>query len=53
MPRYRIHRNFGYVGTHDFDEIEAATDEKAEQEAEDFAMHQVEWWIEKLEDQND
>ena len=49
MKRYRIHRNFGWVGTHDSFEDEFENEEDALEAAEEYAMERVEFWTEELE----
>lgn len=51
MPKFRIHRGYGYVGTDDSEIIEVDCLETAEEEAKPFAMERVEWWAEPVEDE--
>lgn len=53
MPKFRIHRGYGFVGCDDSEIIEVDCLETAEEEAQSFAMERVEWWVEAVEDGED
>ena len=50
MPKYKIHRSYGYVGTDSYEVIEASSIEDAEEYAKDFAFERVEFWAEEITD---
>ena len=50
MPKFKIHRSFGYVGTDDFEIIDADNLEDAEDQARDYALERVEWYAEEIEE---
>lgn len=47
MPKYKIHRNFGYVGAHDWEIVDAENEDDANKQAWDFALEKVESWVEE------
>lgn len=50
MPKFRIGRSFGYVGTSSEDIIEADSLEDAEEMAWEFAIEKVDCWAEEVSD---
>lgn len=52
MPKYKIYRGFGYVGTDDYDIIDAESLEDAEEAAWQFAVERVESWAEEYNDED-
>lgn len=51
MPKYKIGRSYGYVGTSEEDYIEADNLEQAEREAWEFALEKVESWAVEVEEE--
>ena len=52
MPKYKIHRSYGYAGTSDYDVVDAESQEDAEDYAKDFAFERVEYWAEEISDED-
>jgi hypothetical protein len=55
MPKFKVGGSFGYVGTHWEDIFEADTAEDAEEQARDYMMERIEWWVnpEPVDDDDD
>lgn len=46
MPKFKVGGSFGYVGTGWEDIFEAETAQEAEDQARDYMMERIEWWVE-------
>ena len=46
MPKFKVGGSFGYVGTNWEDIFEAETAQEAEDQARDYMMERIEWWVE-------
>ena len=50
MGKYKIHRDFGFIGTHGCREVEAEDQKQAEDMAEEYAQERMTCWAEKIEE---
>jgi hypothetical protein len=53
MPKYRIHRDMGFVGTEESQIVEADNLKEAEEMAKDWAYERVEAWAEQVHDETE